>query len=189
MLGKVYSIIKLLALKTRYGKRLKIGKIRQIIRYDTEISVAKGALLSIADINVGTNVHLVCDHGEMSIGSEVFFYRNCIVVCRGKIVIGDECKFGPNICIYDHDHVFSVDGVLQDEFLCSEIIIEDGCWIGAGSIILRGTHIGKNSVIGAGVVVKGNIPPYSLVASSRETKVIPLNFFKGRTIDCKRQLS
>ncbi len=174
MFGKVYSVIKLLALKARYGKRLRIKKIRQIIRFDTEISVGKDAFLSLDSINVNTNVHLVCDDGRMSIGSDVFFNRNCIVVCRKGIKIGNECKFGPNVCIYDHDHVFSSDGVLQDKFLCSEIIIEDDCWIGAGVIILRGTHIGKKTVIGAGSVIKGVIPPNSLVTSSRETRTIPL---------------
>ena len=178
MCGKVFSVIKLLALKVRFGKRLKIEKIRQIIRVDTEINVGKDALLSIASINVNKNVHFVCEHGELNIGSGVVFSMNCIVVCWQKIKIGDNCLFGPNVCIYDHDHVFNIGGVLPNEFKCSEIIIEDGCWIGAGTIILRGTHIGKNSVIGAGIVVKGDIPPSSLVLSSRETKIIPLSFFK-----------
>jgi acetyltransferase-like isoleucine patch superfamily enzyme len=189
MIGTVFSVLKLLALKARYGRRLMIKKIHQNISRDTEISVGRNALFYLGGINVGTNVHLVCEHGVMDIGVGVIFNRNCTVVCHKKIKIGDGCLFGPNVCIFDHDHVFGIDGVSLREFECSEIIIEDGCWFGAGAVVLRGTHVGKNSVIGAGTVVKGTIPPNSLVASSRETKVIPLSLIKSlrKTSDIKRQ--
>jgi acetyltransferase-like isoleucine patch superfamily enzyme len=179
MFGKVFSILKLLSLKARYGKRLKLKKIRQNISYDTEISVGRDALLSLADIYTGTNVHLVCEYGELDMGVGVMFNRNCIVVCRQKIKIGNGCLFGPNVCIFDHDHEFGINGVSLKKFVCSDIIIEDGCWIGTGVTILRGTHIGKNTIIGAGTVIKGNIPPNSLVSSSRETRIIPLSFYKN----------
>lgn len=178
MLGRVYCVFKVFALKIKYGKRLEFKKKKRVIRFDTEITVGKDAFLSLGYVNVNTNVHLVCDRGRMTIGSEVFFNRNCIVICQKHISIGDECKFGPNVCIYDHDHAFSTQGVLQDKFLCSDVIIEDGCWIGAGSIILRGAHIGKNTVVAAGSVIKGSIPPNSLVSPARDNRIIPLSFFE-----------
>ena len=181
MFGKTYSVIKLLALKVKFGKRLNIGKVRQIIRADTEIRVGKDAFLSLVSVNVNTNVHLVCEHGVLIIGEGAIFNRNCTVVCRQKIQIGDHCLFGPNVCIFDHDHIFDSNGVSAEKFECSEIVIEEGCWIGAGSIILRGTHIGKNSVIGAGTVIKGHIPPHSMVLSSRDPRVIPMSFFAQQT--------
>jgi acetyltransferase-like isoleucine patch superfamily enzyme len=69
---------------------------------------------------------------------------------------------------------------MSREFKCSDIIIEDGCWIGAGAIILRGTHIGRNSVIEAGSVIRGKIPPNSLVSTVRETRIIPAALFTGK---------
>jgi acetyltransferase-like isoleucine patch superfamily enzyme len=119
-----------------------MGSIRQGFKLDTEISIGKAAFLFLGRVSFRTNVHLICDFGEMHIGSLICFNRNCIVACRQKITIGDRCLFGPNVCVYDHDHVYSADGVLPQEFKCSEIIIEEGCWIGAGAIILKGTHIG-----------------------------------------------
>lgn len=38
------------------------------------------------------------------------------------------------------------------------IVVEDGVFIGANVTILKGTYIGKNSIIGAGSVVTGKIP-------------------------------
>lgn len=47
--------------------------------------------------------------------------------------------------------------------LLKDITIEQNCFIGARAILLPGTHIGENSIIGAGTVIKGNIPANSVV--------------------------
>ena len=184
MLVKVISVFLQLLLKIRYGKRLKLSNIRQIIRLNTRIHIGKNGFLSIGSIKVLHNVHISCSSGELTIGNGVSFNRNCIIVCHKKIQIGDNCQFGPNVCVYDHDHSFSDKGVSRDQFKCSDIVIENGCWIGAGCIILRGTHIGENTVIEAGIVVKGNIPPNSVVMSDRKSRTIPLSFFKEQNINC-----
>ena len=44
-------------------------------------------------------------------------------------------------------------------------------WIGSGAVILAGTTIGDNTVIGAGSVVKGNIPS-GVVAAGVPCRVI-----------------
>ena len=44
-----------------------------------------------------------------------------------------------------------------------DIVIADGCWLGAGSIILPGVNVGYKSVIAAGAVVTKNIDSYTMV--------------------------
>lgn len=44
-----------------------------------------------------------------------------------------------------------------------EVILEEGCWIGANSTILCGVKIGKCAVVAAGSVVTKNVPPYTVV--------------------------
>lgn len=68
--------------------------------------------------------------------------------------------------IYDHDHKFNANGI-QSDFNYGSVIIDNGCWIAANVTILRNTHIGEGCVIGAGTVVKGEIPPHSLVTNDR----------------------
>lgn len=123
-------------------------------------------------LRAGTN--LVAIGGTISIGNNVFFNRNCNLVCRKKITIGHNVSIGHNVCIIDHDHKMNASGISSSEYKTDEIIIEDGCWIGANVVILRGTHIGAHSVIGAGCVVKGSIPPHSLVKSDRTLTIKPL---------------
>jgi acetyltransferase-like isoleucine patch superfamily enzyme len=175
----VLGLIKLFVYKIMFGKRLEIKSFRQNLCLDTEIYIGKKAFLSLGNVRCNSNLHLECYLGRMKIGN-VSFNRYCIISCRYKIEIGDNCFFGPNVCVYDHDHVYTADGVSPSEYKCSEIIIEDGCWICAGAIILRGTHIGRNSVIQAGAIVKGNIPPNSLVEPARENRTIPTALFTGK---------
>ena len=42
------------------------------------------------------------------------------------------------------------------------MFIEEDCWIGSNVTILKGVHIGKHSVVGAGVVVYKDLPAHSL---------------------------
>ena len=139
------------------------------VRLGTEI-----ALLSKGKIEIGKRVSthkrvtFSVLGGRLIIGNNTSFNRNDIIVCHNMIKIGENCSFGPNVCIYDHDHKFSVERYEKTQFNTSPVIIEDCCWIGANVTILRGTHIGDGCVIGAGTVVKGEIPAHSIVTSSRE---------------------
>jgi len=180
MFGRIFCRLKVLTLKLKYGKRLDIKRGAQVLRADTEIKIGRDARLSIGSVNVNTNVHIECECGELKIGRGVILNRNCIVACRHKIIIGDNCLFGPNVCVYDHNHLYGEKGVCPDKFRCSEIIIEDSCWIGANSVILRGTHIGKNSVVGAGAVVRRNIPSGSLVLPSGEIRAVPIRLILNK---------
>ena len=49
------------------------------------------------------------------------------------------------------------------------IIIGDGCFIGSNSIILKGTNLGKNCVVGAGSVVSSSFPDNVIIAGNPAT--------------------
>jgi acetyltransferase-like isoleucine patch superfamily enzyme len=46
------------------------------------------------------------------------------------------------------------------------VVIEDGVFIGARSIIIKGVTIGRGSVVGAGSVVSCDVPPQVIVAGN-----------------------
>lgn len=108
------------------------------------------------------------DGGEISIGENTSFNVGCIIVCRRKIKIGKNVSFGPNVLVYDHDHIMDpISGPKGDGFYLGEIEIGDNTWVGAGTIILLGTRIGRNCVIGAGSVVKGDVPDNTRLIQKR----------------------
>ena len=75
---------------------------------------------------------------------------------------------GGNVKIYDTDFHF-VDHnrrINEDGSKTAEVIIKEGAFIGAHSIILKGVTIGERSVIGAGSVVTKDIPSDELWAGN-----------------------
>ena len=44
----------------------------------------------------------------------------------------------------------------------NEIVIGDGCWIGAASILLDGAKLMEGAILGAGSILNTEIPPYSI---------------------------
>ena len=46
------------------------------------------------------------------------------------------------------------------------IRIGDNSFIGTRAVLLQGTNIGKNCIVGAGAIVKGNFPDNSIIAGN-----------------------
>lgn len=116
----------------------------------------------------------VLGRGELMIGDRVFFNRGCMISCHQKVTIGKGCIFGPDVKIYDNDHCFSSDGLDHSQLKLGTISIGEGTWVAANVVLLRDTHIGKHCVIGAGAVVKGNVPDHSLVTANRSLTINPI---------------
>jgi len=53
-----------------------------------------------------------------------------------------------------------------DHTLIAPVVIGDRVFVGVGAIILPGTRIGDDSVVAAGAVVRGDIPPWSMVVGN-----------------------
>lgn len=103
----------------------------------------------------------------------MFFNSYCSIDASQSIVIGDDCIFGEGVRCYDHDYRFrdTKIPIYKQGYKSSPIIIEEDCWIGSNVIILKGSHIGRGSVIGSGCVVSGDIPEYSIVTQNRELQI------------------
>jgi acetyltransferase-like isoleucine patch superfamily enzyme len=84
---------------------------------------------------------------------------------QGGIVIGSNVIIGPRVNLHAENHRYQSTSVpirLQD-VTRQGIIVEDDCWIGAGSVILDGVHIQTGCVVAAGSVVTKDVMPYTVV--------------------------
>jgi acetyltransferase-like isoleucine patch superfamily enzyme len=52
------------------------------------------------------------------------------------------------------------------DHLPGDVVIGNSVWIGLGATILPGARIGDGVIVGAGTVVRGTVPPYSVVAGN-----------------------
>jgi len=115
---------------------------------------------------IGANCYFNADGGQIEVGNSAAFNRGAHInaSCGGKIVIGDHCLIGPGVVMRTADHDFSrTDIPIQNQGHDHEdIIIEDDVWIGANTVVLKGVHIGRGAIIGAGAVVTKNIPSMAI---------------------------
>lgn len=82
-----------------------------------------------------------------------------------KIILEDNVMIGAGVHFYVNNHKFDsrdIPLIEQGYYRSEDIIVREGAWIGANSIILPGVKIGKNVVIGAGSVVTKSIDDYSI---------------------------
>jgi acetyltransferase-like isoleucine patch superfamily enzyme len=81
------------------------------------------------------------------------------------IVIGENVIMGQHVSFHAQNHIFSrTDVPIRLQGVTGiGITIEDDCWIGSNVVFLDGCHIGEGCVIAAGAVVRGTIPPFSVV--------------------------
>lgn len=93
---------------------------------------------------------------------------------KEKLVIGNYCSIAQDVTfILNADHrtdTFStfpfkvkLFGEKFEGVSKGDIIIDDDVWIGYGSTILSGVHIGQGAIVAAGAVVTKNVPPYAIV--------------------------
>lgn len=104
----------------------------------------------------------------MVFGDDVFV--NTGAHFSGRITVGKDVMFGPNVSIFAHDHYFAVKGKTLNEvesiWRHKPVSIGDHCWIGASVTIVSGVHVGIGSVVAAGSVVTKDCPPYCLMAGN-----------------------
>lgn len=84
------------------------------------------------------------------------------------IHIGEYCKITRGVTILTHDYSRSVLRRKYGEMIgeAGEVVLGNNVFVGVNSILLMGTHIGNNVIIGAGSVVGGRIPDNVVVAGN-----------------------
>ncbi|MCH5166335.1 MAG: acyltransferase [Erysipelotrichales bacterium] len=95
------------------------------------------------------------------------------------LTIGDNAKITNGVIILTHDYSWSVGSFISKKTYGNirRVIIGNNCFIGMNSIILRGTTIGDNVIIGAGSVVSGKIESNSVYAGNPAKKIMTLDEF------------
>lgn len=115
--------------------------------------------------------------GQISIGANTGISGSTIYA-MDRITIGRDVLIGGNCKIIDNDfHPLRAElrnPQKVEDIKKRPIVIGDGCFIGANSIILKGTTLGKNCVVGAGSVVSGTFPDNVIIAGN-PAKIVKQN--------------
>lgn len=167
----IFSFIKFCFIKIFHIKQFKFTFFNLVSPF-TEIEINKKANLTLGKmikIRSGSKVK-VRNGAVIHIGDYTSLNYGCMIIGHERIIIGKNVQFGPNVLIYDHDHDFrQKDGLKKLKYKSSPVIIGDNVWIGANVVILRGSKIGNNCIIGAGSIIKGEYDDNNIIVQKRET--------------------
>jgi acetyltransferase-like isoleucine patch superfamily enzyme len=98
----------------------------------------------------------------LSIGRRCIIGRGSHLVGHWSIELGDDIQVGPNVYITDQNHSYDDPSVPigQQPGREAAVVIGSGSWIGTNVVILPGTHLGQNTTVAAGAVVRGSFPDH-----------------------------
>jgi acetyltransferase-like isoleucine patch superfamily enzyme len=131
---------------------------------------AKGAKSSIRvgdSVLIGSSTILSCAQATITVGSDVSTGPNCYIrASRGPVTLGSFVTIGTGAIIISGsaDYRRLDIPMIKQDAPARGISIADDVWIGVGAKIIDGVSVGEGSVIGAGAVVIGDVPDYSIVA-------------------------
>jgi carbonic anhydrase/acetyltransferase-like protein (isoleucine patch superfamily) len=121
------------------------------------IYVGRSASLAIAD-RVGISNSVIVATEAVSIGSGTLIGGGCLIVDSDL-----------------HSLPISEDKIQSaDRPKAAPVTIGSCCFLGAHSIVLKGSSIGDAAVVGAGSVVSGHIPAASIAAGARARRLAPV---------------
>ena len=139
------------------------------------ISIGKGTTIHSGKKDIPIGYPNPCSfwtfgNGKIVIGQNCGI-SNTTFCSASSIKLGDNVLIGGGVKIYDTDfHSLNYTerrNIDRDNNRRSDpVTINDDAFIGAGSIILKGSTIGKHSIIGAGSVVTGSVPENEIWAGN-----------------------
>ena len=101
------------------------------------------------------------------------------VMVDRDVVIGDRCKIQNNVSVYNgvtledevfcgpscvFTNVYNPRAFIERKHEFKQTLVKKGATIGANATIVCGVTIGRHAMIGAGAVVKRDVPDYAIVA-------------------------
>jgi putative colanic acid biosynthesis acetyltransferase WcaF len=128
------------------------------------------------------------------VGRDVVIKPQAKITFPWKLTLGNHVWLGEECWLLNLDHITIADNVCisQRAFLCTgnhnyksptfdlivkPIVIEEGAWIGAGSLVGPGVRISSHAVLTAGSVATNDLQPFGIYRGN------PAVFIKLRTLE------
>lgn len=92
-----------------------------------------------------------------------------------RIVVGEDCMLSNDIQIRSSDSHSIIDKNGKRINYAKDIIIGNHCWIGLGSIILKGTVIQSNTIVGAGSICNSQYNDSFCIVAGNPGKIVKRN--------------
>jgi maltose O-acetyltransferase len=160
----------------RVGRRSRaVG--RPLIENRGHMSLGDGVTLN----SEYAPVHLVSEPGgRLTVGNDVFANFGTMISARTVVELADRVYIGPYSLVVDTD--IPLPSLAPDRAArlvrSAPVYIGEDVWLGGRVVVLGGSRIGARSVIAAGSVVAGEIPPYVIAGGNPARVIKPLPGFE-----------
>ncbi len=107
---------------------------------------------------------------RLQIGSGSWVGQAAFIHSAGGVLIGRRVGVGPSVNIISSHHRGTagprLSAIIDAPLAFAEVVLEDGCDIGVGAIILPGVRVGARAQVGAGAVVTKDVAPGATVVGA-----------------------
>jgi maltose O-acetyltransferase len=112
---------------------------------------------------------------RLHIGADTMINVHFFADLSAEIHIGDRVSVGHHVRLVTAEHDVGPAACRAGKLRPKPICIQDGCWIGAASMILPGVNLGQSTIVSAGSLVSGNVPTNRMVGGvpARPLKLLP----------------
>ena len=128
---------------------------------------SKGSLIVGSNVICRNFENFHVSSGKLILHDGVFINNSCSFNCMERIEIGAGTMMGEGVRFYDHDHVYTAEKIEKWQWTTAPIRVGRDCWIGSNVTILKGVTIGDDTVIGAGCLIRNDVPANSVVYQDR----------------------
>ena len=104
----------------------------------------------------------------VGIGDRCLIGKGSGIVGHLSIEIGNDVWTGHHVYITDQNHGYEDLALPISRQVMPErpVVVGDGSWLGYGTVVLPGAHIGRHVVVGANSVVVGDLPDHSVAVGA-----------------------
>lgn len=155
----------------RHARQLRVGRgvtldddviidalSRRGVMLGDNVTIARGTVIQATGVMTRLGVGL-----EMGANANLGHYS--FVGAAGGVRIGANVLIGQRVSFHSENHTFAhTDVPIKAQGVTQQgIVIEEDCWLGAGTIFLDGVTVARGSVIAAGSVVTKDVAPFSVM--------------------------
>lgn len=105
---------------------------------------------------------------ELVVGRGAWIGQAAFLHAAGGIRVGADVGIGPHVCVLTSVHADPGRDlpIMAGAIETAPVVLEDGCDLGVGAIVLPGVTVGRGAQVGAGAVVTRDVPDYAVVAGN-----------------------
>ena len=153
-----------LAHRVRHPRTLTCGDRVVILG---RLRIAQGTRVVLGDrVRVRGRV-IINGGGTVTVGPDTLL-NGCWIGARTSVRVGAGCLVSD--CDITDSDFHNLEPARRhqppDDRTQRPVELGDNVWVGAHALVLKGTRVGRDSVVGAGAVVRGDVPPSVVVVGN-----------------------